>query len=178
MNIGYEKAEIEQLKKEIKEEGQTFILVDDEADMDDSGEFAHFQFIGKKEGKEVIYDAIMTTLRMHHSGLLYEEAEKIVIKDFPKYKPIEDRIDGYEIDEDAEIFLEELIEQFEDNETYKVAEYIEIDNDFEYGIGIDAAFNVEEITVETIEKFIKDFNGGTLKLDTTLYSFTNEEDQD
>ena len=178
MNIGYEKAEIEQLKKEIKEEGQTFILVDDEADMDDSGEFAHFQFIGKKEGKEVIYDAIMTTLRMHHSGLLYEEAEKIVIKDFPKYKPIEDRIDGYEIDEDAEIFLEELIEQFEDNETYKVAEYIEIDNDFEYGIGIDAAFNVVEITVETIEKFIKDFNGGTLKLDTTLYSFTNEEDQD
>lgn len=53
----------------------------------------------------------------------------------------------------------------------KVAEFVEIDYDFEFGIGIDAALNVDEITVEVIEKFISDFNNGTLKLDKTLYSF-------
>lgn len=178
MNLGFDAEEIALLKSEILEEGTNFVLVDDEADLDDSGEFAHFQFIGKNNGKEVIYDAMLTTLRLHHSGLLYEEAEKIVKKEYSKYKPIEEREDDYEIDEDAELFLEELIEQFEDNETYQVAEFIEVDNDFEYGIGIDASLNVSEITVEVIEKFIKDFNGNSLKLDSTLVTFKNEEDQD
>ena len=65
-----------------------------------------------------------------------------------------------------------------DNESFKVTENIEIDEDFEYGIGIDVALNVEEITQETIENFINDFNAGKLKLDNTLISFKNEDDQE
>ena len=36
---------------------------------------------------------------------------------------------------------------------------------------------IEEITQEVIEKFISDFNAGTLELDPTLYSFTSEEEE-
>ena len=48
----------------------------------------------------------------------------------------------------------------------------------DFGIGLDAALNVEEITVEVIEKFINDFNNGTLKLDKTAYSFKHGFDED
>jgi hypothetical protein len=42
---------------------------------------------------------------------------------------------------------------------------------------LDISLNVEEITQEVIEKFISDFNAGTLELDPTLYSFTSEEEE-
>jgi len=72
---------------------------------------------------------------------------------------------------EAELMMEELIQEMEDEETIKVSEFVETDFEFDFGIGIDAALNVEEITVEVIEKFITDFNNGTLNLDKTLYSF-------
>jgi hypothetical protein len=59
-----------------------------------------------------------------------------------------------------------------------VAEYIEVDTDFEYGVGLDVGLNVPEITVEVIEKFIEEFNEGTIQLDTTLYSFKLSDDSE
>ena len=66
----------------------------------------------------------------------------------------------------------------EDEETIKVSEFVEIELDFEYGIGLDIALNVEEITVEVIEDFIKNFNAGTVKLDKTMYSFKHGFEED
>src|SRR3712207_7946942 len=41
---------------------------------ENSDEYAHFYFIGKFEGKDVIYDTAIYTLRLHHESELYEIA--------------------------------------------------------------------------------------------------------
>jgi hypothetical protein len=58
----------------------------------------------------------------------------------------------------------------------KVKEHLEIDPNIDFGIGLDAVLNVEEITSKVIEKFIRDFNEDTLSLDKTLYSFQTEDE--
>lgn len=176
MNAGFDKEEIDKLKEECDEMGQNFVFIDDEEDeIEDADDFVHFQFVGMHEGKEVIYDTILSTLSLHHSSLVFEAAEQEYMKVNKKYVPLELRADDDEdINEEDEELLEEIIEGIEDEETIKVAEFIEIDLDFEYGIGIEVALNVDEITLDTIEEFIEDFNSGKLNLDKTLFSFKND----
>ena len=177
MNEGFDPIEIAELKKECEQDGQNYVIVEDEDGMNDSGEFAHFQFVGKHEGKEVIYDAVMGTLRLNHSSLVFEEAEIRMKKANPNYVELERRKPNYKEDEDMELMLEEIIEELEEEEVIKVSEFVEVEKDFEYGIGLDIALNVEEIDAEVITKFINDFNAGKLELDQTLYSFTSEEEE-
>lgn len=176
MNDGFDPIEIAELKKECEQEGQNYVIVEDEDGMNDSGEFAHFQFVGKHEGQEVIYDAVMGTLRLNHSSLVFEEAETRMKKSYPNYIEIDKRKPNQKVDEDLELMLEEIIEELEEEEVIKVSEFVEVETDFEYGIGLDISLNVEEIDHEVITKFIENFNNGTLKLDQTLYSFTSEEE--
>lgn len=175
-NPGYTQEEIDLLKEECAEQDQNFVFVD--SDSEDFAEYAQFQFVGKYEGNEVIYDALLSTLSMHHSSRLYEEAEKKILKIYKDFVPYEDRDENTPVNEEAEIMMEELIQEMEDEETIRVSEFCEIDLDYDYGIGIDAALNVDEITVEVIEKFIEDFNNNTLELDKTAYSFKNDEEED
>ncbi len=178
MNKGFDKEEIEKLKAECREEGAEYVFVEDEDDLDDSGEFVHFQFVGQKDGQDVIYDTLLFTLHMHYNSLVYEEAESKVMKIHKDYVPYDLRTAGYTPDEEAEQLLEEFIEEIEEEETLKVAEFIETDEEFEFGIGLEVALNVEEITPDIISRFIQDFNGGRLKLDKTLYSFKNDIEED
>ena len=60
----------------------------------------------------------------------------------------------------------------------KVAENVEVDEDFEYGVGLDVCLNVEMIDDEVVENFIADFLAGKLNLDKTLYSFTSEDEEE
>ncbi len=175
-NEGFDPQEIAELKAECAQEGQNYVIVEDEDGMNDSGEFAHFQFVGKHNGEEVIFDAVMSTLRLNHSSLVFEEAEIRMKKSYPNYVEVERRKANYKIDEDMELMLEEIIEELEEEETIQVAEFIEVDEDFEYGIGLDIALNVEEIDETVITDFVNGFNAGTIKLDPTLYSFTSEEE--
>lgn len=181
-NEGFDPAVIQSLKAKYTEEGSNFIYVEDEDDdfeVLNSGECVHIQFVGKYREAEVIYDAIIYTLRLHHSSLVYEMAMEKVKQSFPNYVPVEERKPGYRIDpeleEEIELFLTELIEEIEETEAVKVQEHIEVDPDFEYGISLDVCLNVEEITEEIIEDFIAKFTSNTLKLDKTMYSFTNDE---
>lgn len=186
MNEGYNPEEIKLLREECLEEGTIFIHCDDEdagTGASDNGELAHVQFIGDYKGQEVIYDAIIYTLRLHHSSLVYEKAVEQAQKVYPNYLPLDERGPKYvitpEMEEEAEELITELIESIEDEEEVKVKEHLEIEPDFEYGVGLDACLNVEAITDEIVTKFIEDFNSGRLKLDTTLYSFSSaEEDED
>jgi len=175
-NEGFDPQEIAELKAECQEEGQNYIIVEDEDGMNDSGEFAHFQFVGKHNGEEVIFDAMMSTLRLNHSSLVFEEAETRMKKEYPSYVEVDRRKPNYQMTEEMELMLEEIIEELEEEELIKVSEFIEVDEDFEYGIGLDVTLNVEEITNEIITDFVNNFNAGTIKLDTTLYSFTSEEE--
>lgn len=178
-NPGFDPQEIEELRAECREEGTSFVLVEDpDLDMLEAGECEHIQFVGKYKDEEVIYDALIYTLRLHHSSMVYEMAVEQIKKSFPSYVPPEERKPDYKIspedEEEAETALTELIEEIEENETIKVQEHVEVDTDSDYGIALDVCLNVEEINDEEIEKFIEAFNSGSLTLDTTLYSFSED----
>jgi hypothetical protein len=174
MNPGFDIKEIEQLRNECQEEGQNFVLVLDEIELSDSGEYYQFQFIGKYEGKEVIYDAAIFTLELHYNGTLLEESEKRVAAIHKNFIPIEEREEGYVPNPQADELIEEFIMEMEEDEDMKVSEFINIDLDFDYGIGLEVAVNAELITLEDIGKFVDDFNAGTFKLDNNRYSFKQD----
>ena len=181
-NEGFDPEEINALKEECRQEGKSFVYVeDDDLDVLESGECVHIQFPGQYDNQEVIYDALVYTLRLHHSSLVYEMAVEQVQKTFPTYVPPEDRQPGYviapEMEDEAETALTEIIEEIEETETVKVQEHVEVDTDFDYGVSLDVCLNEEEITDEVIEDFISHFKANTLALDTTLYSFMSEGEE-
>lgn len=181
-NEGFDPKVIAALKQELKDNNALFKLADSEENTD---EFVNFYFIGMHEGKEVIYDAALYTLRLHHASEVYELAEHEAAKKFPNFKAIK-----YEEDENGNLkplsseeeeigwFITEIIMEIEDEETVKVQEFVDIDTNHDYGIGLDAALNVEYIDEKVVNKFVKQFNEDSLVLDETLYSFQTEEEED
>lgn len=180
-NEGYDPEEISALKDECQQEGKSFVFVeDDDLDVLDEGECVHIQFPGQYQGQEVIFDALIYTLRLHHSSLVYEMAIEQIRKTYPEYVPPEERKPSYkitpEMEEEAETALTEVIDEIEENETIKVQEHVDVDLESDYGIALDVCLNVEEITNEVIGNFVRDFKENKLSLDNTLYSFSNEEE--
>lgn len=182
-NPGFAPEEIAQLRALCLQENKSFITIDDEdLPMGNDKEMAHVQFVGTFKNQEVIYDAIICTLQLNYSSTIYEEAEREAIIQFPLYVPIENRDETYvaneSLDEEVEMMILEIIDEIEESDDIKVSEYIEIDENFDFGISIEVALYVEAIDDEVIEKFISDFNGNTLALDPSLYSFKSEEDDE
>ncbi|MFT4033053.1 MAG: hypothetical protein QM669_11585 [Siphonobacter sp.] len=181
-NPGYDPKEIQDLKEEIRSGGHSFVYTND-PDLDEPAgdEYAHFQFVGTHEGKDVIYDAVIYTLRLHHSSLVYEEAERRATKEYPLYIPLDQRDETYQpnddMDEEVELLITEIIEEIEENEEIKVTEHIEIDTESEYGVELDICLNVEAVTDEVIDTFVNQFNTNKVELDPTLYSFKSLEEE-
>lgn len=179
-NDGLMPESIQALKQELKSTGKNFQIVTSE---DNSDEFYQFRFIGMYENKEVIYDAALYTLRLHHASEIYELAEHKAAQKFPNFKGIH-----YEEDENGNLkplssdeeeigwFITEIIMDLEEEEAVKVQEFIDLDTNHTYGIGLDAALNIEFIDDSVIEKFVKEFNDDTIRLDDTLYAFQSEEE--
>jgi hypothetical protein len=183
LNPGFSPEEIQQLKDLCVSENRSFTYVEDEDFPEmDLKEMVHVQFVGQFNQQEVIYDAIISTLQLHYSSQLYEAAEKEVMEQFPKYVPLENRDENYqsdpELDEEVEMIILEIIEELEENEEIKVAEFIELDENFEFGISLEAALMVPSLEEDIIHTFINDFNSGKLSLDPSLYSFNSEDDED
>ncbi|MBA4298634.1 hypothetical protein SAMN03080617_03057 [Algoriphagus alkaliphilus] len=180
-NPGFDPKNIENLKSDLKKSGKNFKIIPDE---ENSDEFVNFYFLGMHEGKEAIYDAALYTLRLHHASEVYELAEHEAAKKFSNFKGI-----NYEEDENGNMkplsseeeeigwFITEMIMEMEEEETVKVQEFIDIDTNHDYGVGLDAALNLEEINEDAISKFVKEFNDDTIVLDDTLYSFQTEDDE-
>lgn len=180
-NPGFDPATIEALKAELEKNGKSFKIIPDE---ENSEEFVNFYFVGMYEGREVIYDAALYTLRLHHSSEVYELAEHKAAQKFPNFNGI-----SYDEDENGNMipltseqeeigwFITEIIMEIEEEESVKVQEFVDIDTHHDYGIGVDAALNVEYIDDQTISKFIKTFNDDTLKLDDTMYTYMSEDDE-
>jgi len=180
-NPGFDPQKIEDLQNELSKSGKPYKIVPDPGN---SEEFVNFLFIGMFEGRQAIYDAALYTLRLHHSSEVYELAEHEAAKKFPNFKGI-----NYEEDEEGNLkplsseeeeigwFITEIIMELEDEEAVKVQEFVDIDTNHDFGIGLDAALNVDEINDGVIRKFIQEFNDDTLVLDDTMYSFQTEEDE-
>jgi hypothetical protein len=181
-NDGFSQSKIQELREQMKKTNQLFIINENE---DNSDEYVNFFFIGNYEGKEVIYDAVIYTLRLHHSSEVYEIAEHRAAKRFPNYKKINYQEDENgdlavldSVEEEIGLFMAEVIMELEEEEAVKVQEHVEVDPYLDFGIGLDIGLNVETISSQVIEKFIREFNDGKLKLDKTLYSFQMEENEE
>lgn len=179
-NQGFDPQEIEELRKEMASSGKSYVVIESE---DNSDDFMNFYFVGVYEGKEVIYDAAIYTLKLQHSSEIYDLAEHKVAQKYPNYRSI-----VYEEDENGDIaplndkeeeiglYMTEIMDELEEEEAVKVQEHVDVDPNIDYGIGLDVGLNVDKITPKVIEKFIKDYNEETLKLDPTHYSFQFDDE--
>jgi hypothetical protein len=183
-NDGYNPAQINEIRQQALSEGRSFVYNETEPR---SAEYAHFYFVGNFKGQEVIYDAIIYTLELHHGAMLYEMAEEETLKKFPDYKKwdLTEDADGNftlpeeeDLDEEAETYKQMTLEELEEEEVVKVAEKIEIDESFDFGVGVEVCINVEEINDETISAFVASFNAGTFIPDPTMVAFHYNDDED
>lgn len=181
-NEGFSPESIEALRQELTASGKSYKIIHSE---DNSDEFVHFYFIGMYEGKEVVYDTALYTLRLHHASEVYELAEHKAAQKFPDFKGIH-----YEEDENGNLkplsgdeeeigwYITEIIMEIEEEEEVKVQEFIDLDTNHDYGIGLDAALNLEYIDDKTITKFVREFNDDSIVLDDTFYAYQSEEEMD
>lgn len=181
-NPGFNPTEIEKLKESLRKTGKSFHFIDEN---EVSSEVAEFLFVGSFEGKPVIYDCLLGTLRFAYEANLDELAEAKTLERYPDYKGFEFDVDDNgaahstgEENEEVEQFKAYCMYEIEEAGLANVAESVSLDKNFEFGIGLEAYLNVPEINEMVIERFIREFNSGTLKLDPTRYSFESEEDEE
>ncbi len=180
-NKGFDPQVIEEYRNRINASGHNFVL--DETD-EHSDEYVHFYFIGKSDGREVIYDCVMYTLRLQHESEMYEIAEHRAAQHFPEYKKItyeEDENGNLEaldpLEEEIGLFMAEVIMELEEEEAVKVQEHVDIDRNAEFGVSLDIGVHLETIETKDVERFVRNFNEDTLNLDETLYSFQIQDEE-
>ncbi len=178
-NKGFDPKIIEEYRDRIKDLATTYV---EEKEEEPNEEYKHFYFIGIYEGKEVIYDTVMYTLRLEHESELFEIAEHRAAQHFPQYKKItyEEDENGNltsldPLEEEIGLFIAEVIMELEEEEAVKVKEHVDLDINTDFGVALDVGILNEKITSVEIEKFIKDFNEDSLKLDENLYSFQTQD---
>lgn len=172
---------LKDIKTKLKATGKNFLRIEEETE-DNSDEYAHFVFIGNHEGREVVFDAVMYTLRLQHESEMFEIAEHRAANHFPQYKKItyqEDEGGNLEalgdLEEEIGMFMAEVIMELEEEGHVKVKEHADIDPYQDYEVGLDIGLNKDLITDAVIDKFIKEFNDDTLQLDETLYTYQTHE---
>lgn len=180
-NKGFAPQTIEEYSSLIRSSGTSYILDDED---ENSEEYAHFFFIGKFEGRDVVYDAVIYTLRLQHESEMYEIAEHRAAQHFPQYKKIsyqEDENGNLEtldpLAEEIGLFMAEVIMELEEEGTVKVKEHVEIDSNCEFGVSLDVGLHREQISPQVIQRFIKDYNEDSLKLDETSYTFETQDEE-
>ncbi len=180
-NKGFDTDIILQYKQRMQADGKDYLLSEED---ESTEEYAHFLFIGKYEGEEVIYDAALYTLRLQHESELFEIAELRAAKHFPEYKKIsydEEETGNVKmpgnLEEEIGMFMAEVIVSLEEEGEVQVQEHIDIDDELDFGIGLDVGLNVDEVTPAVITRFITLFNNDTLTLDPLHYSFQTEPDE-
>lgn len=167
------------LREELNKLEKEYLLIPDD---DDAGhEFARFLFIGMHNGREMIFDTALYTLRLHHESELFEIAEHKAAQHFPEYKKImyEEDENGNlrsldDVEEEIGLFMAEVIMELEEEGSVKVKEHIDVDLGVESEVGLDVGLHIETVTEQVIEKFIVDYKSGNLRLDPTLYSFQSQ----
>lgn len=183
LNEGYKPEEIQRIKDEAGGNGTNFVYNEDEINND---QIAHFYFSGTYEGKEVVFDAVMYTLRLAYNAALHEIAEEEAAKQFPDFKPME--IDPEKVNEEGELVVEypEEIEEFmaqvmfeiAEEDAIKVQEKLDLEPDFDYGVGLEVALNQDEITADVIEDFVARYREGRFVPDPTLFSFPDDDEDE
>ena len=140
-------------------------VLDEEDESTD--EYAHFYFIGKFEGKDVIYDtAIYTldfTMKVNYMKSL-NIVQHSIFRNIKKITYEEDENGNLAaldpLEEEIGLYMAEVIMTLEEEESVKVKEHVDLDVNTDFGISLDVGLHVEKITPKVIEKFIKGFQRG------------------
>ncbi|MCG8474476.1 MAG: hypothetical protein MI784_03220 [Cytophagales bacterium] len=176
-----EKIELEKLKQELALRGVDYVLVPLKGE-EASDEFKHMKFTGEHKGEEVLFDALIYTLRLQHASELYEIAEHRAAQRFPDFRRIrfEEDENGNlacldELEEEIGLFIAEQIMELESRGDVLVREHVYVDECFECGVGLEVGLNRERITEAVIQDFVDDFKSGKLMLDSSSYSFGTED---
>lgn len=178
-NLGFDPQEIEKLKKQAAAEGRNYILTPDEPQ---EAELAHIQFAGIWNGEETIFDAAICTLSLAYDSKLYELAEIEAKKEFPDYegwnKELEDLDDaksGFdEMPEEIQEYLQDTMAFLEEEGEVGVQEFVEVSEDFGYGIGLEVALNVAELSPEIISEFVRQYTTGGFVPNPDVFTFPVE----
>jgi len=178
-NKGFDPTTIASYAERMRQDGANFLLANDD---DQTDEYKHFYFIGMYEGRRVIYDTALYTLRLHHNSELYEIAEHRAAKHFPEFSSIHyDEDENGDLralndqEEEIGLFMAEVIMELEDEGEVKVHEFVDPDPHVDFGIGLDVSLNVDQIDEAIITRFVNEFNDDSLELDDTLYTFQMED---
>lgn len=178
-NKGLDPLTIRQYRDSMRSLGTAYLQNEEDERTD---EYARFYFVGRHEGKEVIYDTVMYTLRLQHESELFEIAERRAAKHFPEYRRIthEEDENGNEaaldpLQEEIGLYIAEVIMELEEEGAVKVKEHVDLDTNTDFGVALDVGLHREKITAADIEKFVRDFNDDNLKLDDNLYSFQSQD---
>lgn len=171
-NAGFAADEIADMERQIKASGHQFVYADKEISDDD---YAEIHFIGMYKGHPVIFDAAIYTLALAYENELYEAAEQRALQKYPDYYNGNPK--GVS-EEDFEDYLALMMAEIEEEGSIKVAEKLEFDESFEYGVGLEVCINVPQLDANTIDKFISKFNNNQFVPDPTLYSFEIVDDDE
>lgn len=136
--------------------------------------FVDFLFIGMHEGREVVWNACITTAR----GDYFNEIENSVLDEAYKMYPDPEDFDfmdcfvpcndgtgnSYYVDPHPELNekryvyqSKRLIEEFDKKELKLDPWNINIDETYEYGIGLHVRMNIESINIDDVKMFINEF---------------------
>ena len=179
---GTDPAFVEEIRAAIAQDGGMSFIYDDEEDSNEH--IAHIYFIGSYQGKPAVYSAVIFTLMLAYDSLVYQVAEQQAQERFPNFKPAYVDEDSNEehpavgATDEVEEFIAERMFVLEEEDQLKVSESVEMDPDFEPGIGLTVALNVPEVSDEEIERFVKLYARGQFVPDDTLFSFQGEEDDE
>ncbi len=166
--------------EKIKSGGQLYIY---DAEDENTEEYAHFYFLGLHDEKEVLFDAVLYTLRLQHESELFEIAEQKAAEHFPHYKKIQYEEDEEgnllaldDLEEEIGLYMAEVMMELEEEGEVKVKEHVDLDLQHDCGIGLDVGLHIDKVTSNIIESFIRDFNADKLVLDPGYYSFQTQAD--
>lgn len=180
VNKGFDPQVVQEYRDKMNKRNRNFMVIESE---DRSDEYVNFYFIGMYEGREVVYDAVICTLRLHYNSELYEIAEHKAAQHFPEYRQIkyeEDENGDLELLDDLEeeigLYMAEVIMELEDEGEVTVVEHVDLDPNIDFGIGLDAVLNVEKVTHDVIRNFVESYNDESLVLDQTPHAFQLEEE--
>ena len=166
-------AEIEKLRQECAKIGKPFIYNQNEEQDDEEKQFASFFFIGKDNGREVIFDTYMSTLSYEYHMNVLDEAEGVFFEKHPELQ----ETDFFELDEKHQAEYDKIVDGIYAEDKIRVQEdaliYEEEEED-STTLGMEVFLHKKEITEEVIIKFIKDFNADTFEPSEDLYSFAQE----
>ena len=85
-NKGFDPQIIEEYRSKMQETSRNYVVEDND---ENSDEYVNFFFIGMYNGKEIVYDAALYTLRLHHNSELYEIAEHRAAQRVPEFRAID-----------------------------------------------------------------------------------------